>query len=260
MEPTSTSCFIEKIKNEQLLEPSFNLTGRTLFYCLAPKVTSKEIANLVNRFINRWTEKEKEPSVVSKIKNIAKPQENLKEQISVVTQRLDVQTRTLDAAVHRFEIRDADIFQRVVKAMTERDTARANILATELGEIRKVEKMLSHASLALQSVSMRLSTVSEMGDVVAVLSPAKSMLNNVRSEMCSILPEASQELGNIGNLLSDIATTNQGSDMPENTIMASADALQILEEAEVAAENRLREKFPEAATGIAQNKHTSIEA
>ena len=215
---------------------------------------------MVNRFISKGTEKEKEPSVVSKIKNIAKPQENLKEQISEVTQRLDAQTKTLDAAVHRFEIRDADIFQRVVKAMTQRDTARANILATELGEIRKVEKMLSHASLALQSVSMRLSTVSEMGDIVAVLSPAKSMLNNIRSEMCSILPEASQELGNIGNLLSDITcTTNQSSDIPENTIMASADALQILEEAEVAAENRLKEKFPEAATEIAQNKRTSLE-
>ena len=216
---------------------------------------------MVNRFMDRWTEKEKEPSVVSKIKNIAKPQENLKEQISLVTQRLDVQTRTLDNAVKRFETRDADIFKRVVKAISERDNARANILATELGEIRKVEKMLTHASLALQSVSMRLNTVSEMGDLVTVLSPAKSMLNNIRSEMCSILPEAGQELGNIGNLLSDIVTTtNQGTDMPVNTIMASADALQILEEAEVAAENRLREKIPEAATGVAVNKRTSIEA
>jgi division protein CdvB (Snf7/Vps24/ESCRT-III family) len=217
---------------------------------------------LVNHFINRWTEKEKEPNVVSKIKNIAKPQVNLKEQIGVVTQRLDAQTRTLDAAVQRFEVRDADIFKRVVKAMTERDTARANILATELGEIRKVEKMLSQASLAMQSMSMRLSTVSELGDVVAVLSPAKSMINNIRSEMCSIFPEASQELGNIGNLLSDIVTTttNQGADTPINTIMASADALQILEEAECIAENRLKEKIPEVAMEIGQNKRTSLEA
>lgn len=214
-----------------------------------------------NRFINRWKEKEESPSVVSKIKNIAKPQENLKEQISLVTQRLDAQTKTLDAAVHRFEIRDADLFQRVIRAMTERDRARANILATELGELRKVEKMLSHASLALQSVSMRLSTVSELGDVVAVLSPAKSTLNNIRTEMCSVLPEASQELGNIGNLLSDIViTTNQGSEMPENTITASADALQILEEAEVAAGNKLKEKFPEVTTGIVQNRRNSVEA
>jgi division protein CdvB (Snf7/Vps24/ESCRT-III family) len=143
--------------------------------------------------------KKRNTSVVSR-SNIAKPQENLKEQIGMVTQRLDAQTRTLDDAVHRFEMRDKEIFQRVVKAMTERDSARANILATELGEIRKVEKMLSHASLALQSVSMRLSTVSEMGDLVTILSPAKGMLNSIRSEMCSILPEASMELGNIGNL------------------------------------------------------------
>ena len=179
---------------------------------------------------------------------MSKPQENLKDQISEVTQRLDAQTRNLDAAVHRFEIRDADIFQRVVKAMTQRDTARANILATELGEIRKVEKMLSHASLALQSVSMRLSTVSELGDVVAVLSPAKSMLNNIRSEMCSILPEASQELGNIGNLLSDITcSTNQSSDIPENTIMASADALQILRRSRGCGRKQAQGKIPRSS-------------
>ena len=214
-----------------------------------------------NRFVDRWKDKEREPSVVSKIKNIGKPSENLKQQISLVTQRLDVQARTLDNAVKRFEARDADIFKRVVKALSERDKARANILATELGEIRKVEKMLTHASLALQSVSMRLSTVSEMGDVVSVLSPAKSMLNNIRSEMCSILPEASQELGNIGSLLSDIVTTtNQGTEIPVDSVRANPEAMQILEEAECAAENRLREQIPEAATGIAINKKTTIEA
>jgi division protein CdvB (Snf7/Vps24/ESCRT-III family) len=215
---------------------------------------------LVNRFTSKWTKKEEEPSIASKIKNVGKTEVPLKEQISQVTQRLDTQTRSLDAAVQRFQARDAEIFQRVVKAMTQRDNARANILATELGEIRKVEKMLSHASIALQSVSMRLSTVSEMGDVVAMLSPAKSMLNSVRSEMCSILPEASMELGNIGNLLTDIvSTTNQSSDMPENSIMASADAMSILQEAEVAAEKRLGEKFPEVSAAVPMNRRTSIE-
>jgi division protein CdvB (Snf7/Vps24/ESCRT-III family) len=217
---------------------------------------------LNNHFISKWTKKESdEPSLATKIKSVGKPTQDLKEQISMVIQRLDAQTQSLDRAGKRFEARDAEIFQRVVKAMTERDTPRANILATELGEIRKVEKMLSHASLALQSVSMRLNTVSEMGDIVSVLGPAKNMLNGIRSEMCSILPEASQELGNIGSLLSDIVTTtNQGSDIPENTIMASADAMSILEEAEVAAEKRLSEKFPEVNPGSGMGKRTSLEA
>ena len=112
----------------------------------------------------------------------------------------------------------------------------------------------------MQSVSMRLSTVSEMGDLVAVLNPAKGLLNSIRSEMCSIMPEASQELGNIGNLLSDIVvSTNQSSDPQVNTIMASADALQILEEAEVAAESILKERLPEAAT-TTNSRRTSVEA
>ncbi len=220
---------------------------------------------MVKGFTDRWKQKEKETndqSIVSKIKNVGQPTVSLKEQITTVTQRLDVQTKTLDAAVMRFQNRDKEIFGRIVKAMAQHDEARANILATELAEIRKVEKMLSHSSLALQSVSMRLSTVSELGDVVAVLSPAKSLLNNVRTEMCGIFPEASQELGNIGSLLSDICTsTNQSSDMPVNNIMANADAMAILEEAEAAAEHRLKDSLPEVAPIDSQvPRRTSLEA
>ncbi len=219
-----------------------------------------ENASLGNRF--KWKQEEKE-SVVSKIKNATKPQENVKEQISLVTQRLDAQTRTLDAAVKRFEMRDAEVFQRVVRAMEVRDQARANILATELGEIRKVEKMLSHASLALQSVSMRLNTVSEMGDLVSILSPAKTMLNGVRSEMCGIMPEASQELGNIGNLLTEICSTTSNEYTDVSNVGAQAaneEALKILEEAEIAAESKLKDRLPEINSGYGVNKRESLEA
>jgi division protein CdvB (Snf7/Vps24/ESCRT-III family) len=209
----------------------------------------------------RWRQ-EKE-NVVSKVLNTAKPQEGIKDQIGVVTQRLDMQSRALDTAVKRFELRDAELFRKVVRAMEGRDQARANIYATELGEIRKVEKMLSHASLALQSVSMRLNTVSEMGDLVAVLSPATSMLNGIRSEMCGIMPEASQELGNIGDMLSEIcsSTSNQYSDISSvGAHAANEEALKILEDAEVAAESRVKDRLPAVMSGYGINKRESLEA
>ena len=217
---------------------------------------------MVKKFFDKWRNKEKEePALSSKIKSIGKPSENVKDQITLVIQRLDVQTKTLDCAVQRFENRDAALFQCVVKALSNRDNARANIYASELMEIRKVEKMLMQESLALESVSMRLKTVSEMGDVVSVLAPAASVLNNIRSGMSTILPEAGQELENIGNLLGDIVTsTNQSTEMPINIGTANEDAEKILEEAELAAEKRLKEQFPEAATGVAMCKKTSIEA
>ncbi|MCW3999370.1 MAG: Snf7 family protein [Candidatus Bathyarchaeota archaeon] len=215
---------------------------------------------MVRRFVDRWS-KPKEDSITSKIANVGKPSENIKDQIAQVTQRLDMQTKTLDSAVLRFQSRDAEIFNRVVKAMAMHDGARANILATELAEIRKVEKMLTNASLALQSVSMRLRTVSELGDLVTVLAPAKSMLNNIRGEMCGIMPEASQELGNIGNLLTDIVgSTNQSNDISVNTITANADALQILEEAEVAAESRLRDQLPDVSAEKEIRRRSSLGA
>ena len=215
-----------------------------------------------NNFINKWRNKEEAPSISSKIKSIGKPAESVKDQINVVIQRINIQTKTLDAAVQRFETRDAAIFQRVVKAIADHDTARANILASELGEIRKVEKMLTQTSIALESVSMRLSTVSEVGDLVAVLAPAASVLNNVRAGMCTVLPQASQELESIGSLLGDIVTSSsQSSDMPMNvgSTAMNPEAEAILQQAEVEAEKRVSEQFPEVATGVAPRKRTSVE-
>jgi len=219
------------------------------------------MASLVNRFVDRWKKKDEQPTLLSKITNVVKPPENLKQQISLVIQRIDVQTKTLDIAVQRFESRDVDIFNRVVKAFSERDEARANILAAELSEIRKIEKILTHASLAMQSVSMRLNTISELGDLVTVLNPAKSVLNSISSEMFNVFPEASQELGNIGNLLSEIVVnTNQSTDLPVNTGRIDSEAEKILKEAESAAEKKLKQQLPETATEKSIDKLTSIEA
>ncbi|MCW3996930.1 MAG: hypothetical protein NWE98_12380 [Candidatus Bathyarchaeota archaeon] len=214
-----------------------------------------------NRFIERWTTKEKDASVASKIKSIGRPEGDLKGQISLVTQRLNLQIRSLDAAVQRFEVREKDIFQRTVAALSNRDQARANILATELGELRKVKRMLMQASLAMESVVMRLNTVTEMGDLVTILAPAASVLNKVRSGMSGIMPEACQELGNIGGLLGEIVTsTNQSTEISMNTRTVNAEAEQILEEAMAAAEKRLDETLPEVGIGVVARKRTSLQA
>ena len=185
----------------------------------------------------------------------------MKDQITQVNKRLDIQIKTLDAATKRFENRDAALFKCVVKAISDRDKPRANIYASELWEIRKAEKMLMHASLALESISMRLKTVSEVGDLVTVLAPAANVLNNIQSGMAGILPQASQELENIGSLLGDIMNqTRQTSDSPVNIgTLANEEAEKILLEAEMAAEKKLQDQFPEAETTVTPNVRTSIE-
>jgi division protein CdvB (Snf7/Vps24/ESCRT-III family) len=215
---------------------------------------------LVNRFVDRWKEKPQQPSFASKIKEMSKPSQGLKKQIDTVLQRIEVQKQKLDNAQSRFEQRDAALFKRTVKAISEKDTLRANVLAGELAEIRKVEKMLMHASLALESVSLRLNTVSELGDIVTVIAPAAGVLNNIRSGMACVFPEAGRELENIGTLLTDIvSTTHQDTGTPVHIGTASLEAEKILEEAETAAERKLKAQLPEISTAVSAQEKTSVE-
>jgi division protein CdvB (Snf7/Vps24/ESCRT-III family) len=215
---------------------------------------------LVDRFIDRWKEKDKQSSFVSKIKDVGKPSQGLKQQINTVIQRIEVQKNKLNNACKRFEKRDSTLFKRTVKALSERDTMRANVLAGELAEIRKVEKMLTHAELALESVSLRLNTVSELGDIVTVIAPAAGVLNNIRSGMSGVFPEAGRELENIGTLLTDIvSSTNQDTGMKVNIGTASLEAEKILEEAETAAERKLKSQLPEVSTAVSTQEKTIVE-
>ena len=215
---------------------------------------------LVDKFVDRWKEKPQQSSFVSKIKNMGQSSQGLKQQIDTVIQRIEIQKHKLNDALSRFEKRDAALFERTVAALSERDTLRANVLAGELAEIRKVEKMLMHASLALESVSLRLSTVSELGDIVTVIAPAASVLNNIRSGMTGVLPEAGLELENIGTLLTDIvSSTNQDTGTPVNLGTASLEAQKILQEAETAAEKKLKKQLPEVSSAGALQGKTSVE-
>jgi division protein CdvB (Snf7/Vps24/ESCRT-III family) len=215
---------------------------------------------LVDGFVDRWNEKPQQQSFLSKIKDAGKPSEGLRKQISTVLQRIEVQKQKLNNAQSRFEQRDATLFKRTVKALSERDTMRANVLAGELAEIRKVEKMLMHASLALESVALRLNTVSELGDVVTVLAPAAGVLNNIHAGMADVFPEAGRELENIGTLLTDIvSTTHQETGAPVNIGTASLEAEKILEEAETAAERKLKAQLPEVFTTAPTQEKTGVE-
>ena len=206
-------------------------------------------------FVHRWKKKETQTSLTERIKNVTNPPSNLKQQITEVSRQIDIQVHKLDNACRRFEKRDAALFKRVIRALSQRDTDRANILASELAEIRKVEKMLMHAKLALESIVMRLNTVSELGDVVMVIAPAANVLNNIRAGMSGVFPEANRELENIGGLLNEIvSSTTQTSGLPVNVDAANAEAEKILEEAERAAEERIKQQLPDVTREVAAKK------
>jgi len=204
---------------------------------------------LPNKFIDKWKEEDGQPSLTTKIRGLVKPPPALKKRLNLATRRIEFQIRGLDSTIERLSKRDKAIFRRIVKLYSTRDTLRANVLANELSELRKVEKMLMQAKLALEGVALRLKTVSELGDIITVLAPAAGVIKNIQSGMASVFPSANKELENIGTLLTEIVTsTNQTTGVPINVETANEEAEKILNEAASIAEQRIKEKLPEVIT------------
>ncbi len=203
------------------------------------------------KFAKRWGEGTDDAPLTSRIREVVRPPGPLKPRLDMAVRRIELQIQRLDKATDRFSERDKKIFARIVDAFTKHDMPRANVFANELAEIRKMEKMMIHARLALEQIVLRLRTVSELGDVVTTLAPAVSVLRSVRNGMTAVFPEAEKELGQIGNLLSGIMIdAGQSTGLTINFDSANEDAQKIMNEAATVAEQKVKEKFPELPAGI----------
>lgn len=203
------------------------------------------------RFAKKWEEKRTEQPLTDRIKEAVRPPGPLKPRLGAAVRRIEMQIQKLDKAGDKFSKRDKSIFKRIVDAYTKHDMSRANVFANELAEIRKMEKMIMHARLALEQIALRLRTVSELGDIVSTLGPAVGVLRAVKSGMANIFPEAERELGNIGDILSGILMeAGQTGGLSMNFDTANEDAQKILTEAAAVAEQKVQEKFPELPAGI----------
>jgi division protein CdvB (Snf7/Vps24/ESCRT-III family) len=206
---------------------------------------------LSEKFAKKWGEGYDQTPITKRVKEAIRPPGPLKPRLDIAVRGIELQIQRLDKASSRFSERDKSIFARIVNAYSKHDMPRANVFANELAEIRKMEKMIMHARLALEQIVLRLKTVSELGDVVTTLAPAVSVLRSVRNGMSTVFPEAERELGQIGNLLSGIVfDAGQSSGLSIDFESANEDAQKIMNEAATVAEQKIKDKFPELPAGL----------
>ena len=202
-------------------------------------------------FAKKWEPKKEEESFTTTVRNTITPPPPLKPALDMAVRKLDMQIAKLDQANDRFVQKDKSLFAKLVDAYTKHDQAHAKIYATELAELRKMSKLIMNARLALDQVSLRIKTVSELGDVVATLGPCIGVLRSVSNGLGGVLPEAEGELGSIGDLLSGLmfeAGTSSG--MSLNFENVNEDASKILDEAAIVAAQRVNNNFPDLPAGM----------
>jgi division protein CdvB (Snf7/Vps24/ESCRT-III family) len=206
-------------------------------------------------FGSKWIKPQGE-SVSNKLLEGIKPQSPLKPRIEEAQKKLQMQISKLESISSKMDEKDHLIFKRVVHAMQNHDSQYAKILSNELSQIRKMNKMISSAKLALEQIQLRLNTITELGDVVITLSPAMSVIKGIQGGLSSMMPEADQSFGQISDLLGSIMADS--GQIPTAEITGSTalneDSMKIIEEASAIVEQNMKDKFPDLPSSPVESR------
>lgn len=204
----------------------------------------------MSEFVSKWS-KPSGGGFGERVRDAVRPVGPLKPRLEAAIRQIQIQISKLDATSLKLRERDAAIFNKVVASIQKHDMQHASVFANELAEIRKMNKMVTSAKLALEQIVLRLNTVQELGDIVVTLAPAMGVIRNIKSGLVSVLPEAESEISEISNLLGSILVdAGQLGSSTINFEAANEDAEKILAEASAVAEQKMRERFPDLPTSV----------
>ncbi len=211
----------------------------------------------MSKFEKGWKAQETE-SFGKRTKETIRGPQPMKPQIQKATQQLTGEINRLDQANNRLKQRESSIFKKTVAAVQAHDQESSKAYSNELAEVRKMEKIVMQSKIALEQITMRLQTVTDVGDFAATIAPAIGVIKNVRATLGEALPDAQGALGEIGAQLNSIMVdvgqiTGTTFYQTEN----SEEANKILSEASAIAEKRMADSLPEVPNTSSQSIFTS---
>ena len=202
---------------------------------------------------NSWNKAEGE-SISQKVMGKVKPDEPIKNRIDFAQKKLEVQILKLSGINEKLQTKHDTIFEKIVNAQKNNKPAYAQAYAGELTQVRKMKNMVSGAKLSMEQVKLRLSTVSELGDVVVTLSPCMSIIKGLAPSLSGLMPEANASMQDLSQILGDVMSGSSVGmeDNFSSTTETSSDTLAILEEAHNVIAGQTKSSIPEVPSELKQ--------
>ncbi len=206
---------------------------------------------------NSWNKGSGE-SLSQKVMGRVRPDEPLKNKIEFAQRKLQAQISKLEGINIKLQRKHDSIFEKIVNAQKTHNNGYAKAYANELAQVRKMKNMVSGAKLSMEQVQLRLSTVSELGDVVVTLSPAMSLIKGLSSSLSGIMPEANASMNDLSSILGDVLSGSAVNDagIMDAGVSDNADTMAILEEAHSVIEGQTKVSIPEVPESL---KHEIIQ-
>ena len=172
-------------------------------------------------------------NITQKVISKVRPEEPIKNKIDFAQKKLETQIFKLEGINEKLQKKHDMIFDRIVHAQRNNKNSYAQAYAGELAQVRKMKNMVSGAKLSMEQIKLRLSTVSELGDVVVTLSPCMAIIRGLAPSLRGIMPEANASMQDLSQILGDVMSSsslNMGDTLSVGA-ETSPDTLAILEEA-----------------------------
>ena len=215
----------------------------------------------MSQFSANWNEKKKGPGLGTRLRGSVNQSAPLKPRLDQANREIQGVIGRLDSTMAKLREKDSALFNKIVAATQKRDSARAAVYANELGELRKMNRMVTQSRLALEQINLRLNTISDMGDIITTLAPATSILSGMRQSLSGLVPEAESGMSEISSLLGGIlvdAGSVSGSSIDFG--VANEEAESVLSEAAAVAESRMQGSFPEIPATVGRSEAEMEEA
>lgn len=170
----------------------------------------------------------------------------MKQRVNECLFKLKVQQRKLERTSYHMQQRDQALYGKCVLAVQGKNTQLASMYANECAELRKMAKVVLHSELALEQVTLRLETIHEFGDLAYTMAPVANVVKALKSQLEGVMPEVSLELSEVNETLEGLAVEVGETTEASFDVMSSGEEAQhILQEANIVAEQKMKERFPE---------------
>ena len=179
--------------------------------------------------------------------SLPKPGGPLKPRLDAVRKKIQVLIDRLEE-LHRInKARDSDIFTKLMVSVKENNTQHLTLLSSELSRTRQLSRALLLTSVSLKKLISKLSSASDFGHVVDVLSPAMAVVKNLRSSITPYVPEMEGELGVISELLSGILVdAGQVGGFTINFESANEEGVRLIGDVSQLIDQKIEEEFSKA--------------
>ena len=141
---------------------------------------------------------------------------------------------------------------------------KAIVYANECVELRRIAQIVLSSELSIEQAILRLDTISEISDLIVAIDPILGIVQETKGRLANFIPSVAEKLGEVNTVLGSSMTAmgsvhSQGVNMKIDSvgIKVNSEVEKILKEANDAAEERIRDRFPEMPLDLKISKNES---